>query len=141
MSKGTAIYYVRLPATLVELTQATIALRGLGKSGKQWTLSDFIRVAMAEKILKMNRSRRRAIDSPAAEQKRRHLHSVGEDESAELETSPEAIGGEVLAGDTDSGLDLRIAGAMAQGAAGHAATASLIEQGSLSKSGEQHDCR
>lgn len=57
MSRGTEIYTVRIPTTLSEKLVSTIARRNLGSKEQPWTTSDFIRIAIAEKILKMERGR------------------------------------------------------------------------------------
>jgi hypothetical protein len=63
MSKGTPIYPVRLPQGLVELVDLTIRIRNIHTKGRKWIRSDFFRIALAEKIQKMNRSRKRLITS------------------------------------------------------------------------------
>ena len=58
MSAGTRIYPVRLRPELVELTEETIARRNEWTRDEPWTFSEFIRVALVEKIKKMARSRK-----------------------------------------------------------------------------------
>jgi hypothetical protein len=91
MSKGTQVYPVRLPQLLVEMAQATIRFRGVGKTGKAWTLSDFIRVAMAEKVKKMDRSRGRSLANELSQARTQFLDNVKSDELAELKIEPPAF--------------------------------------------------
>lgn len=57
MSKGNQIVPVRIPLPLaVDMDQA-IAGRNAVARGEPWTVSEFIRVAIAEKLAKMSRSR------------------------------------------------------------------------------------
>lgn len=62
MSRGTKAFSYRIPPGLVDLVEATIKLRNRHADGQPWTQSDFIRVAILEKIRKMDRSRGRRIE-------------------------------------------------------------------------------
>lgn len=57
MSKGTQVYSVRINPFLVELARETIERRNNFCGGVPWTFSDFITIAMREKLAKMKRSR------------------------------------------------------------------------------------
>jgi hypothetical protein len=57
-SKGTQVYGVRLPMSLCCEVQSAIARRNSVSPAAPWTLSDFVRTALAEKLQKMRRSRR-----------------------------------------------------------------------------------
>jgi hypothetical protein len=72
MSLGTKVYPVRLAESLMMEVTATIARRNYWTRRLPWSLSDFIRVALLEKVKKMGRSRRRA----------RRTHSTLENEVA-----------------------------------------------------------
>jgi hypothetical protein len=85
MSKGTKIFSVRLPESLMDLIVATCALRGVGMTGIAWSVSDFLRIAAAEKVLKMDRSRGRSIDDAAFEARRVYLSRCKGDENAPLD--------------------------------------------------------
>jgi hypothetical protein len=61
MSRGTERYTYRLPPELVELVEATIQLRNLHTDREPWSQSDFVRLALLEKVRKMDRSRGRPI--------------------------------------------------------------------------------
>jgi hypothetical protein len=58
MSKGTPIFTLRLPANLVVEVHETIRRRNLWSRRAPWTWSDFVRVAITEKLRKMERCRR-----------------------------------------------------------------------------------
>lgn len=58
MSKGTRIFAVRLDNLLAEFIDQTIQRRNTWTRGIPWTFSDFVRVAVLEKVNKMTRSRR-----------------------------------------------------------------------------------
>jgi hypothetical protein len=66
MSRGTRVVPVRLPEDLMVMVQITIELRNQNSPEAPWTLSDFIRIALSEKIRKMARSRGRDLQ-PARE--------------------------------------------------------------------------
>lgn len=57
MSKGSVRWTVRVPAELLKLVQWQIAQRNAYSSREPWSESDWIRVAMEEKLKKMQRSR------------------------------------------------------------------------------------
>lgn len=57
MSKGTKVYPLRLPIDLVELVCDTIDRRNNNSKQPPWTLSDFLRQAIVDKLRKMHRSR------------------------------------------------------------------------------------
>lgn len=57
-SKGTARYTFRLPTALVQHVEFTRSHRNNHTRNAPWTLSDFVREALAEKCWKMNRSRK-----------------------------------------------------------------------------------
>jgi len=57
VSKGTKTYAVRLPVDLVLQIGETVERRNLWTREEEWTLSDFIRIALEEKVRKMERSR------------------------------------------------------------------------------------
>lgn len=59
MSKGTPKHFVRFSDELLKLVWETIHRRNEWSDQEPWTLSDFLRVAINEKIAKMARSRRR----------------------------------------------------------------------------------
>jgi hypothetical protein len=58
MSNGTRVYTVRLQDDLMERVQETMQRRDLYSADSPWTLSDFLRVCVEEKLAKMERSRR-----------------------------------------------------------------------------------
>jgi hypothetical protein len=58
MSRGTRIYAVRLSPDLMDRVELQIASRNIWTKETEWTLSDFIRVALEEKLAKMARCRR-----------------------------------------------------------------------------------
>lgn len=58
MSRGSDRVTVRLPNKLPERMAATIARRNATAHGMLWTISDFIQIAIEEKIKKMERSRK-----------------------------------------------------------------------------------
>jgi hypothetical protein len=58
MSKGTKVYPVRLDPGLMEDVEITIERRNMMTREAPWTLSDFLRIAIREKIRKMERCRR-----------------------------------------------------------------------------------
>jgi metal-responsive CopG/Arc/MetJ family transcriptional regulator len=58
MSKGTRVYPVRLPADLVAEVELTVQRRNLMSREEPWTFSDFLRIALREKVCKMERSRK-----------------------------------------------------------------------------------
>jgi len=58
MSNGTRVYTVRLSDELMEQVQETMARRDHYAFESPWSLSDFIRIAVQEKLSKMERSRR-----------------------------------------------------------------------------------
>lgn len=60
MSKGTDRYTFRLPQELMAAVATTIYRRNLHTDKEPWELSEFVRVAIKEKLAKMERSRRRA---------------------------------------------------------------------------------
>jgi hypothetical protein len=57
-SRGTRIYPVRLSEDLMEDVEMTMHQAAQHRRGPPWTLSDFIRIALREKVCKMMRSRR-----------------------------------------------------------------------------------
>ena len=59
MSKGTKLFAVRIAPDMQARIDETIQRRNLWTRGEDWSFSDFIRVAIEEKIRKMERSRRR----------------------------------------------------------------------------------
>lgn len=59
MSKGTKMYSFRLDADLVRAVQEAIDRRFLTTSTAPWTLSDYVRTAIAEKLAKAVRSNRK----------------------------------------------------------------------------------
>ncbi len=59
MSKGTTRYTVRLPDDLMTQVATTIYRRNLHSDREPWDLSAFLRVAIREKLLKMERCRKR----------------------------------------------------------------------------------
>jgi hypothetical protein len=61
MSRGTERYTFRLPPKLMREVEATRLLRNQNTREEPWTLSDLVRIALAEKVKKMNRSRKRPI--------------------------------------------------------------------------------
>ena len=61
MSKGTDRYTVRLPSDLMSEVATTIYRRNLHAEGEPWDLSAFLRVAIREKLHKMERSRRKRL--------------------------------------------------------------------------------
>lgn len=60
MSKGTDRYTFRLPQDMMAEVAATIYRRNLHTDREPWELSEFVRVAIREKLAKMERSRKRA---------------------------------------------------------------------------------
>lgn len=62
MSKGTPIVGVRIPPTQRAEVEAVIAHRNANSREAPWTLSDFVVIALREKIAKMARCRRRKLD-------------------------------------------------------------------------------
>ncbi len=58
MSKGTPLTNVRLDSATVAEVVETIARRNLWSREEAWTVSEFIRVAIREKMHKMARSRK-----------------------------------------------------------------------------------
>lgn len=56
-SKGTARYTFRLPPELMMEVEATIQLRNEHTTQEEWDLSEFVRVALREKVSKMDRCR------------------------------------------------------------------------------------
>ena len=58
MSKGTPRVVIRLADQVVQEIELAIARRNLWSREVPWTLSDFLRVAIAEKLQKMARCRR-----------------------------------------------------------------------------------
>jgi hypothetical protein len=59
MSKGTPVQTVRIsPGTLV-LVQDAVARRNANTADEPWTVSDFIRQAVFDKLAHMERSRKR----------------------------------------------------------------------------------
>lgn len=59
MSKGSTIVPVRIPSDLLRQVEETYLGRNLFAPKNPWTLSDFVRVALKEKIAKMQRSRKK----------------------------------------------------------------------------------
>ena len=59
MSLGTDRYTFRLPKALMDVVAETIARRNDWTRNEPWDLSEFVRVALREKVKKMARSRRR----------------------------------------------------------------------------------
>lgn len=59
MSEGTPRYTVRLGDELLALVEETIARRNANSPNPPWDLSGFIRCAILEKLMKMERSRSR----------------------------------------------------------------------------------
>lgn len=57
MSKGTRVYPVRLSPAVVELCEETIKRRNDWSREEPWTFSQFVRIALVEKVKKMARSR------------------------------------------------------------------------------------
>lgn len=58
MSKGTPHTALRLSAEVLDLADVTIRRRNLNSKRPPWSLTEFIRVAIQEKVKKMERSRR-----------------------------------------------------------------------------------
>ena len=56
-SLGTGKILVRVPDALRLQIEDTIKARNLLSSSEPWSLSDFVRIALAEKLAKMERSR------------------------------------------------------------------------------------
>jgi Arc/MetJ-type ribon-helix-helix transcriptional regulator len=65
MSKGTQRYTFRLPEQLLNDVQEQIVGRNDRSADTPWTLSDFVRIALQEKLDKMSRSRRGSRKFPA----------------------------------------------------------------------------
>lgn len=61
MSKGNRIVNVRFDAGILESIATEIARRNLNTSSAPWSMSDFIRVAVAEKLKKGARSRSKPV--------------------------------------------------------------------------------
>jgi len=59
MSKGNRIVNVRFESGILDSIATEIARRNLNTSSPPWSMSDFIRVAVAEKLKKGVRSRRK----------------------------------------------------------------------------------
>jgi hypothetical protein len=59
MSKGTRIVTLRVPDELRRACEAQIDMSEPWRAGEPWTLGEFIRVAIKEKLAKMARCRRR----------------------------------------------------------------------------------
>lgn len=59
MSRGSRIVKVRVPENLLAWIEETIAGRNQRTRKEPWTMSDFLREAVAEKLKHMSRSRRR----------------------------------------------------------------------------------
>jgi hypothetical protein len=57
MSKGTQVYSIRLPRDLVEDVECQLAMSAVWRRAAPWTLSDFVRISLREKLEKMRRSR------------------------------------------------------------------------------------
>lgn len=85
-SKGNPIVKVRLERDLIERIEFQIASRNATTAKEPWTLSDFLRVACWEKLLKMQRSRDSALRRAA--RKRKRNASAGDAQGAG--TSPPA---------------------------------------------------
>lgn len=60
MSKGTKAFPVRLPNKLLQEVNETIQRRNDHSKEEPWTFSDFVRIALREKISKMERGRKGA---------------------------------------------------------------------------------
>jgi len=58
-SKGSQIVPVRFEAELLSLMKRTIEQRNAVSPNEPWTMSDFIRAAVQEKLAHMERSRKR----------------------------------------------------------------------------------
>jgi hypothetical protein len=87
MSAGTRVFSVRLPVVLVDLALETARVRGRGQSGQCWSLSDFIRIAMAEKVAKMGRSRKRDVAAGCKAKLREFLKRIVVDPEAVIEST------------------------------------------------------
>ena len=59
MSKGTPRYAFRLPPDLIAAVEEVLLSRNLHTAGELWTLSDWVRVALVEKLDKVRRGRNR----------------------------------------------------------------------------------
>jgi len=57
--KGTRIYSFRLRPRIMKLVQWTLEKRNAWPRCRHWSLSDFVRIALLEKVEKMERSRRK----------------------------------------------------------------------------------
>lgn len=88
MSLGTPRYTFRLPEELMDEVKERTELRNLTARGRAWEISDFVRIAIVEKLNKMERSQK-----GGQERKRRML----------LEESGETAGSEPIRVDLDKG--------------------------------------
>lgn len=59
MSAGTPVRAIRLSATLMAEIEITIARRNLWSREEPWNLSEFVRIAVTEKMKHMERSRQK----------------------------------------------------------------------------------
>jgi len=57
MSKGTPRYTFRLPEDLMQAVELQILSRNACSPREEWDTSEFVRVALREKLAKMKRSR------------------------------------------------------------------------------------
>lgn len=64
MSQGTKVYTVRLEGGLIEDVEIAIEQRNRFSANAPWDLSTFIRIAIREKLSKMQRSRRSSQKRP-----------------------------------------------------------------------------
>jgi len=88
MSAGTPRYTFRLPEELMDAVRERTAQRNMVARGKAWEVSDFVRIAICEKLNKMERSAR-----GRQERRRRML----------LEETGESAGSEPIRVDLDEG--------------------------------------
>ena len=77
MSKGTKPVAVRLPKELLSEVVKTVERRNRNSTEGPWSLSDFIRIALVEKITKMHRSRGQKASSKKVAQREEW---IGEEE-------------------------------------------------------------
>jgi hypothetical protein len=64
--KGNPIVKTRIPSSVLAIVNATIAHRNANTRKIAWTFSDFARIAMLEKVRKMDRCRGRKLEEAIA---------------------------------------------------------------------------
>jgi hypothetical protein len=77
-SKGTRITPVRIDPVLLEDVQSQIRSRNEHTKDEEWNLSDFIRVALVEKLKHYRRSRKKKSKRQGHGQKREEWETLSE---------------------------------------------------------------